>query len=104
MAVAAELGSREDHLDENLQLIACAGAGKTERVARRVVAQLSLDGINPENQRWGFEAGARSVSRYHHRGSVRPVSTPARESSLPPSRGRGRYLQAPSVDQWRFAI
>ena len=49
MALVAEPGTREEHLDENLQLIACAGAGKTERVARRVVAQLSLDGIGPEN-------------------------------------------------------
>jgi ATP-dependent DNA helicase UvrD/PcrA len=49
MAVVAEPGIREEHLDENMQLIACAGAGKTERVALRVVAQLSLDGIDPEN-------------------------------------------------------
>ena len=36
-------------LGDNMQLIACAGAGKTEAVSRRVVAQLSQDGVEPEN-------------------------------------------------------
>lgn len=36
-------------LTANLQLIACAGAGKTQRVAERVVDQLELEGIEPEN-------------------------------------------------------
>ena len=36
-------------LTSNLQLIACAGAGKTQRVAERVVDQLALDGTKPEN-------------------------------------------------------
>jgi DNA helicase-2/ATP-dependent DNA helicase PcrA len=36
-------------LKGNLQLIACAGAGKTQRVAERVVAQLDLPGVTPEN-------------------------------------------------------
>ncbi len=45
----AEPIAEEKYLDENLQLIACAGAGKTERVARRVVAQLQIADIQPEN-------------------------------------------------------
>jgi DNA helicase-2/ATP-dependent DNA helicase PcrA len=36
-------------ISSNLQLIACAGAGKTQRVAERVVEQLALDDISPEN-------------------------------------------------------
>jgi DNA helicase II / ATP-dependent DNA helicase PcrA len=33
----------------NLQIIACAGAGKTEAVSQRVVEQLQLPGVAPEN-------------------------------------------------------
>lgn len=36
-------------LDEHAQLIACAGAGKTEAVSRRVVEQLQLQGVDPTN-------------------------------------------------------
>jgi len=36
-------------VSSNLQLIACAGAGKTQRVAERIVDQLALDGVSPEN-------------------------------------------------------
>lgn len=36
-------------LTSNLQLIACAGAGKTQRVAERVNDQLQLDGVEPSN-------------------------------------------------------
>src|SRR4051812_42498271 len=36
-------------LDRHVQLIACAGAGKTERVSRRVIRQLQLPGVNPSN-------------------------------------------------------
>src|SRR6266542_1294931 len=35
--------------DVNVQIIACAGAGKTEAVSRRVVEQLQLPEISPEN-------------------------------------------------------
>ena len=51
-AVATQADPAEEaveHLGENMQLIACAGAGKTEAVSRRVVAQLSQDGVEPEN-------------------------------------------------------
>ncbi|MGH3040609.1 MAG: ATP-dependent helicase [Gaiellaceae bacterium] len=41
--------SKEAALHANLQLIACAGAGKTQRVAERVVDQLELDRVEPEN-------------------------------------------------------
>jgi DNA helicase-2/ATP-dependent DNA helicase PcrA len=36
-------------LDRHVQLIACAGAGKTERVSRRVIRQLQLPGVRPPN-------------------------------------------------------
>jgi len=36
-------------LEGHLQLVACAGAGKTETVARRVVKILELPGVLPEN-------------------------------------------------------
>lgn len=36
-------------LDEHAQLIACAGAGKTEAVSRRVIEQLQLPGVDPTN-------------------------------------------------------
>src|SRR2546423_12239112 len=34
-------------LDEHVQLIACAGAGKTEAVSRRVIEQLQLPDVEP---------------------------------------------------------
>ena len=37
------------HLRDNLQIIACAGAGKTEAVSQRVVAQLQMPGVKAEN-------------------------------------------------------
>jgi DNA helicase-2/ATP-dependent DNA helicase PcrA len=48
-ATAPDGGSDNPTLESNLQLIACAGAGKTQRVAERVVDQLDLDGVGPEN-------------------------------------------------------
>ena len=36
-------------LDQHVQLIACAGAGKTEAVSRRVIEQLMLPGVEPAN-------------------------------------------------------
>jgi DNA helicase II / ATP-dependent DNA helicase PcrA len=36
-------------LDQHAQLIACAGAGKTEAVSRRVIEQLQLPGVQPAN-------------------------------------------------------
>lgn len=36
-------------LDQHAQLIACAGAGKTEAVSRRVIEQLHLPGVEPAN-------------------------------------------------------
>src|SRR4051812_31938044 len=35
-----------DHRDGHLQVVACAGAGKTEAISRRVAALL-LDGVEP---------------------------------------------------------
>lgn len=36
-------------LDQHVQLVACAGAGKTEAVSRRVIEQLELPGVTPAN-------------------------------------------------------
>jgi DNA helicase II / ATP-dependent DNA helicase PcrA len=49
VSTTATGGVATSTLTENLQLIACAGAGKTQRVAERVVDQLELDGVEPEN-------------------------------------------------------
>ncbi len=43
---SANAGFLQVH-DSNLQIIACAGAGKTEAVARRAVQQLQLPGVDP---------------------------------------------------------
>jgi DNA helicase-2/ATP-dependent DNA helicase PcrA len=58
-------------LDQHLQLIACAGAGKTERVARRVVRQLLDPGTEPKhvvactfNERAAAELKQRIIDRY----------------------------------------
>ncbi len=58
-------------LARHLQLIACAGAGKTERVARRVVRQLLEEGVEPSqvvactfNERAGAELKERVIDRY----------------------------------------
>lgn len=49
MRAERAIGSDGPGLAGNLQLIACAGAGKTQRVAERVVGQLGLEGVAPEN-------------------------------------------------------
>ncbi len=36
-------------LDRHAQIVACAGAGKTEAVSRRVIEQLVLPGVKPAN-------------------------------------------------------
>ena len=52
MTVIADAAARQhalEVLNGHLQLVACAGAGKTETVARRVVKILELPGVLPEN-------------------------------------------------------
>ena len=65
-------------LDQHLQLIACAGAGKTEAVSRRVVEQLQLPGVEPEhvvaftfNERAAAELKDRIALRWEQRTSSR---------------------------------
>ena len=52
MTVVSDVGARQRALEAltgHVQLVACAGAGKTETVARRVVRILCLPGVRPEN-------------------------------------------------------
>src|SRR5438874_1820080 len=61
-------------LDRHVQLIACAGAGKTEAVSRRVIEQLELPGVRPEhvvaftfNERAAAELKDRIALRWEER-------------------------------------
>jgi DNA helicase-2/ATP-dependent DNA helicase PcrA len=38
-----------DTIDQNLQIIACAGSGKTQVISQRISNILKLSGINPKN-------------------------------------------------------
>jgi DNA helicase II / ATP-dependent DNA helicase PcrA len=52
MNVPSDMAARAralEALEGHLQLVACAGAGKTEPVARRIVETLKLPGVSPEN-------------------------------------------------------
>jgi DNA helicase II / ATP-dependent DNA helicase PcrA len=52
MSVTSDTAAREralEALQGHLQLVACAGAGKTETVARRIVEILKLPDVKPEN-------------------------------------------------------
>ncbi len=52
MTVPPDTAARQqalELLEGNLQLVACAGAGKTETVSRRIVEILRLPGVSPEN-------------------------------------------------------
>src|SRR4051794_27638164 len=80
MTTTAPLGRHPalDGLDENLQIVACAGAGKTEAVSQRVVAQLALAGVRPENvvaftfnERAAAELKDRIAQRYEERTGTR---------------------------------
>ena len=61
-------------LDQHVQLIACAGAGKTEAVSRRVIEQLQLPGVEPAhvvaftfNERAAAELKDRIALRWEER-------------------------------------
>src|SRR4051812_9979921 len=61
-------------LDQHVQLIACAGAGKTEAVSRRVIEQLQLPGVSPPhvvaftfNERAAAELKDRIALRWEER-------------------------------------
>jgi DNA helicase-2/ATP-dependent DNA helicase PcrA len=61
-------------LDQHVQLIACAGAGKTEAVSRRVIEQLQLPGVEPThvvaftfNERAAAELKDRIALRWEER-------------------------------------
>jgi DNA helicase-2/ATP-dependent DNA helicase PcrA len=61
-------------LDKHVQLIACAGAGKTEAVSRRVIDQLQLPGVEPThvvafafNERAASELKERIALRWEER-------------------------------------
>lgn len=65
-------------LDRHVQLIACAGAGKTEAVSRRVIEQLQLPGVGPANvvaftfnERAAAELKERVALRWHERAGTR---------------------------------
>ncbi|MGA2455536.1 MAG: ATP-dependent DNA helicase [Solirubrobacteraceae bacterium] len=65
-------------LDEHIQLIACAGAGKTEAVSQRVIEQLQLPGVKPVhvvafafNERAAAELKERIALRWEERTGTR---------------------------------
>jgi DNA helicase-2/ATP-dependent DNA helicase PcrA len=65
-------------LNQHLQLIACAGAGKTEAVSRRVIEQLQLPGVEPAhvvaftfNERAAAELKDRIALRWEERSGSR---------------------------------
>src|SRR5688500_12337317 len=49
MKLTTEQSRAINHPESNLQLIACAGSGKTEVVARRVATLLKSGGLQPRN-------------------------------------------------------
>ena len=81
MSVATDEAARQralEVLEGHLQLVACAGAGKTETVARRVVEILKLPGIAPENvaaftftEKAAAELKERIASRYENEAGSR---------------------------------
>jgi hypothetical protein len=61
------------HRGSDLQLIACAGSGKTETVAHRVAALID-EGISPDPSTVAFRAANRRLPRDFHVPDGRPRS------------------------------